>query len=184
MAYDNNIKMRAYSLYLQGLSYEDIARDIKSSFGVNIATGTVRNWAEKPDGSKSTWGDYRAKIRIEVRKNIDISEKDRVEKIRERASAIQEKLFDQIIDESAPGVNSMEGAVYAFKTISEFVIKLDEKNRDTNPLAIVQTMLEIFWDIPEVRTSIQKNWQRVETGIKSRIMGYKQLGLKNAGVRS
>ena len=173
MAYSDSVKIRAYSLFLQGYSFEDTAKSLRGEFGVNVSPTTVRNWAEKPGKDGLTWDDQRAKVRAVAHRNVELAERTRIEQMREKAELIQEKLYNQMMGKKAPKVGSFDGGVYAFKALAEFIIKTDEKAKgDVSTLAVVQTMLGIFWEIPEVRKALQRHWPRVEKAIKERIMGY------------
>ncbi|MBN2157911.1 MAG: hypothetical protein JW807_00845 [Spirochaetes bacterium] len=170
MAYNDTIKLRAYTMYLQGASYEEIARDLRKSFGEKKLKGTtVRSWAEKPDDRGETWEDHRNRVKAVMRRNAEDAAATKLADIRAKSETILEKLYKQLTERS-PKVKSFEGAVYAFKTISEFSLALDDKNREQlHPLLVVQAMLEVFQEIPEVRRVIKTNWERIYIEIQERL---------------
>jgi hypothetical protein len=171
MAYSDSVKIRAYSLFIQGTAHEEIARILRKEFGITISAGTVRNWAETKDSRGMTWEEQRSAIRSTVQHNIEVSGAARLSEIREKVGTIQEKLYEQLISKKAPKIGSFEGAVYAFRTIADFGVKLDQKaSEEINVLVVIQTMLEIFAEVPEIRKVIQKHWKHVENEIKVRIM--------------
>jgi len=173
MAYNDNVKLRAYTLFLQGQSFEEIARIAKKDFALKSLKGqTVKAWAEAPDHTGFTWEDHRIRVRASLQKNVDRAAAGNIAELRDKTKTIHQALFDQLIKKKSQKISSFEGAIYAFKTLSEFLIKLDAKERsDLNPLIIVQMMLEIFREIPQVRKSIEQNWDRIQEGIRLRLEG-------------
>jgi hypothetical protein len=171
MAYSDSVKIRAYRLYLQGMPYEETARVLRKEFGISISAGTIRNWAETKDSRGMTWEEQRSAVRSMVQRNIEVSGAARLSEMREKVGTIQEKLYEQLVSKKAPKIGSFEGAVYAFRTIADFGVKLDQKaSEEINVLVVIQTMLEIFAEVPEIRKVIQKYWKHVESEIRVRIM--------------
>lgn len=170
MAYKETVKLRAYTLYLQGMNFEQIAKQLKKDFNLPKLGGqTVAMWAEKPDSSGQTWDEHRERVRTAMRQNAEEAYKTRYAEIRMKAETIQEALYDQIVGENAK-IKSFEGAVYAFKGISEFVINLSEaEHNNQHPVVIVQAMLEVFREIPAVKKAIKDNWAKIARGIQARL---------------
>jgi len=66
--------------------------------------------------------------------------------------------------------------VYAFKTISEFTLALESRgNEQMHPLLIVQAMMEVFQEIPEVRRAIKVNWTRIQEEIRTRLQDAREI---------
>lgn len=170
MAYNDTIKLRAYSMYLQGSGYEDIARTLRDEYGEKKLKGsTVRAWAEKPDDKGDTWADHRNRVKAVMRRNVEDMATTRIAELKSKTETILESLYMQMTTK-VPKIKSFEGAIYAFKTISEFSLALDDKNRDQiHPLLVVQAMLEVFQEIPEVRRAIKTNWERIYNEIQDRL---------------
>jgi HD-GYP domain-containing protein (c-di-GMP phosphodiesterase class II) len=104
-----------------------------------------------------------------MRRNVEEAAATKLADLRSKSETILEALYNQITAKS-PKVKSFEGAVYAFKTISEFSLALDEKNSEQlHPLLVVQAMLEVFQEIPEVRRAIKGNWERIYREIQDRL---------------
>ena len=170
MAHSQTVKLQAYTLFLQGNTYESIADDLKENFSLqSLSPTTVRNWAESEDGQGETWHDHRRKVMNMCRHHVEVQTAGKAAAIRQKAETIQEALYDQITGEKAPKATSLEGATYAFKTISEFVLSLEKASENMAPLAIVQSILEIFRDIPEVNQAIEKHWPVIRDEIKKRM---------------
>lgn len=172
MAYSDLIKIRAYALFIQGISYEEIARQITDEFGKKLSAGTVRKWAEAADAKGFTWIDYRQETRVIARQSIEAREQNRLVAVRDKAVFVMDKIYDKLSDDkAAPKISSFDGGAYAFKTIAEFALKLDDKAASQPDIIfVIQTVLDIFAEIPEVRDVIQANWALVEKEIRIRIL--------------
>lgn len=171
MAHNDKVKLRALALYLQSKNYEDIARILKQEFTLKtLSANSVRRWAEEKDDSGATWEDTRKRIQVIMRQNVEDATADLLTDISMKSKTILGSLYDQMIGETAPGVKSLEGAAYAFKTMAEFIIKLDAHQKaELNPFMIVQVMLEIFSEIPAVKKAIEAHWPKITGEIRTRI---------------
>lgn len=171
MAYPDFIKIRAYSLVIQGTSYEETARKLTKEYGVKITPNTVKNWAEKKDARGGSWKDYRDETRAVAMQTVEAREKNRIISIRDKAATLTEKIYDQLTGDAAPKLSSLDGGTYAFKSLSEFMLKLDQKSQENiSIIMVVQIMLEIFSEVPDVKKAIQKHWQLIEKEIRLRIL--------------
>ena len=171
MSYPDSIKIRAYAFVVQGISYEESARKIIKEYGVKISANTIKNWAEKKDIHGRTWKDYRDDTRAVAMQTVNAVEKSRLVKMRDKADTLQEKLYEQLTAKTAPKVGSAEGGMYAWKAVAEFLMKLDQKSQENVSIVmVVQTMLEIFAGVPDVKKAIQKHWQLIEKEIRIRIL--------------
>ena len=171
MSYSDIIKIRAYALFIQGVSYDETARKLSAEFPQKVSPSTVRKWAEAKDIRGYSWNDYRNDTRVEARHTIEIREKSRLVAIRDKAEILSEKLFKNLTDEAAPKLSSADGGTYAFKAISEFLLKVDEKaGQQIDVIAVIQSVLEIFAAVPSVRDAIQANWGEIEKEIRLRIL--------------
>lgn len=171
MAYGDNVKLRAYTLFLQGNSFEEIARSVRKDFALKTLKGqTIKTWAETPDKDGRVWEDNRIRVRSAMREGVHRAAAGEISEVRNKVKTIHQALYDQLIKKKVQKVSSFEGAVYAFKTLSEFMLKLETKEAASlNPLLIVQAMLEIFREIPQVRKAIEQNWREIQEGISRRI---------------
>jgi len=171
MAYSDSVKIRAYALFIQGVTYEETARLLSKDFKIKITPNTIKNWAEKKDSHGGTWIDYRTETRAVAMQTVEAAEKNRIVAIRDKAETLTEKIFDQLVGDAAPKISSMDGGSYAFKSLADFMLKLDQKTQqDMSVVAIIQMMLEIFAEVPEVRKVIHKHWPEIEKEIRIRIL--------------
>lgn len=177
MAYNDTHKLRAYTLYLQGISYDKIAEQLRSDFSLPRLSGvTIKNWAETADIKGETWEDQRRKVRHILRQNVENVTASRMAELQAKTQTIQDSLYESLVGGKSPEIKSFEGAVYAFKTIAEFNLMLCEKHsNEVSPLLMAQAMLEIFQEIPEVKRAIKANWKKIQEEIKARLLAEKEV---------
>lgn len=171
MAFRDAIKIRAYALFLQGITYEETARILAKDFKIKITPNTIKNWAEKKDSRGGCWIDYRTETRAVAMQTVEVTEQSRIVSVRDKAAHLSEILYDKLVAEAGPKVSSFDGGSYAYKNLTEFVLKLDQKTQENmSVVAIIQMMLEIFAEVPEVRQVIKKHWPAIEKEIRVRIL--------------
>lgn len=171
LAHSEEIKLRGLALFLQFKNFEEIARLLKDEYSMpKLSANTVRRWAEAADSAGMTWEDIRKRVVSVMRRNVEEKTADMLAEIKEKSKTIEQRLYDQLVKKSAPKIKSFEGAVYAFKTLAEFNIKLEaHQNASVSPFVIVQTLLEIFNEIPRVRKAIEANWDTITEQVRMRI---------------
>jgi len=171
MAYQDHIKIRAYTLFLNGTSFEETAKILSKDFKISISANTIKNWSEKKDGKGLSWVDYRLDIRGSARQIIETKEVNRLAAVRDKTYMLAEKLYEQLISDNAPKLKSPEGGAYAYKTIVEYSLKLCEKTQGGKEIAvIIQMVMDIFSEVPEVRKAIMKHWKHIEKEMRGRIL--------------
>lgn len=170
MAHSEKIKLRAFALFLQFKNFEEIARTIKSEYALpKLSANTVRRWSEEAEAGEA-WEDIRKRVALIMRRNVEGATTDMVCEIKTKSQLLAERLYDQLMAENGPKVKSVEGGMYAYKTLAEFVIKLQaHENMNVSPFVIVQTLLEIFNEIPRVRKAIEANWEAITEQVRARI---------------
>lgn len=168
--YSNSIKNKAYALYLQGSNAEQISKALEDYTDKKIAPNTIRGWIEKEDSNGETWDDQKTKIEYQVRQRIENEATTEKQQVRTRVSTLSKALFDNLVNEKAPEVKSFEGAIYAFKALSEMSINLeDEDNERWSPVNAAHIILEELNNIPEVRKMLKKHWKKIQVGIAQKL---------------
>ncbi len=169
MAYSEKVKLRAYNFYLQGQNYEQIAEKLSTAFHINITPQTIRGWAFRKDKDGFCWSEQREGIRESVRKNMESNTHDKLSELESKAEALQNSLYSQMIDSSAPKVGSFEGGVYAFKALADFRMSLDKNASEKHPLVLVQILLEVLEQNPRVKKVISENWNKIQKQLSEKI---------------
>jgi hypothetical protein len=172
MAYDENKKLFAYTLFMQSLNPEEIAEKIKQTFALKkFAANTVRRWAEDTDKNDLTWEDHRSRVLQIARTRVEKSSADKLSEIQTKTETIAQKLYDMLLTNTELKGSTFDGVAYAFKTMMEFTMKLeDRKAGELSPIMIIQTMFDIFNSIPEVRGVLKKHWPKITRDISARMM--------------
>ncbi len=80
------------------------------------------------DQAGFTWEDHRIKVRAALQRNVNRAAAGNIAELRDKTKTIHQALYDQLIKKKSQKISSFEGAIYAFKTLSEFLIKLDAKS--------------------------------------------------------
>ena len=162
MAHAQETRMRAYALFLEGQNFEQIGR------AMGISPVTVSKWAEKPDENGQTWRDHRQRVLQQAAKSIEKRHKTKLLEHQKRAELLYDGLFERLL-EDAPPVKSYEGAIYAFKSLSEFILKAEGDKEKPAALLVVQTLIDVLCEIPSIDKAIQKNWVTIREKIRERL---------------
>lgn len=166
MAYNDGVKLTAYTFYLQGLAFEEVARKTRAVHKLKSLKGqTVESWAD--DGG---WEKMREGVRTQVRKYHEEEATSLLSQLSVKSETIMATLYEQLTEKAAPKISSYEGAVYAFRAMADLLLSLDKKRGETiQPIMVVHTLLEVFQEIPQIREAIKKHWPKIQAAISSRI---------------
>ncbi len=169
MSYSDSVKIRAYSMFLQGDSFEAIAKALSQELEKRVSPTTIKNWASKEDSQGKTWHDFRTETRAVATRNVEIAEQSRIESMASKTRTLQDKVYEGLLEDFS--IKSPEGAIYAFKALGEFELKLNKEIRgDKSTVVIIQTMLDLFCEIPEVGNAVNKHFSKIAKLIEERIL--------------
>ncbi|EMK22370.1 hypothetical protein [Leptospira kirschneri] len=158
------IRERAFFLYAisgSGSSLNAVAKQIREEFETKTTAKTVKEWAEEKDKDGLTWKDKRNRLVVRTEKRVEILAENRLLEIKSRTKNIVDSLYNMLTSKKAPGLTSFENAVYAFKNISEYELKLEKMEGDRlHPLTIVNAIFEVLQECPPVAQAIQENWDK------------------------
>ena len=169
MAYSEQVKLKAYSLYLQNLNYEEIAEKLASSSGTTIQPQTIRSWAVKKDKDGFSWQEERDALRESVKASVQKKAQNKLTELESKVETLQESLYNQLMAESAPKVGSFEGGIYAFKALADFQLMLDKNKNEKHPLLLVQMLLTVLEETPRVRKVISANWDKIQSRLAEKM---------------
>ncbi|MFA4796549.1 hypothetical protein [Leptospira kirschneri] len=158
------IRERAFFLYAisgSGSSLNAVAKQLRAEFGTKTTAKTVQEWAEEKDKDGLTWKDKRNRLVVRTEKRVEILAENRLLEIKSRTKNIVDTLYKMLTDKKAPGLTSFENAVYAFKNLSEYELKLERMEGDRlHPLTIVNAIFEVLQECEPVAKVIQEHWER------------------------
>lgn len=163
--YSDNARVDAYTNFLLGESFEQIAEKLKKNYP-KITSVTIRDWAKRENWERKK----QLVLNSSIEKANDFARASNVERLR-KGTKIEEVLYHKIIDSNLEP-KSLEGAAYALTALGKFNQDLELKlTTDSSPLLIVQAMLDIFKDVPQVKKAIEKHWPRIEKSIRLKLSG-------------
>jgi len=170
MAYSATVKERAYTLFLMGNNPEQVA-DILRESHPKMSANTIRAWAESENESGETWFDLRGRVDSAARKRIESQAASERARGKSRASMIAAGLYDQIVKALADmEIKSIEQAVYAFRTMQEAAIKLEDAEMERwHPVNASTVVLEVLEEIPDVKKALRANWGQFTKRLSERL---------------
>lgn len=157
MSYPKYIKDEAFTLDCAGMTANAIAKNLKRRYRVKLTASTVQKWMNDPQ-----WAGRKKEI---TKVNHDIVmeiAKDTRQEMLEDAINIQRKL---LVEVDRLGGTSLEGTAYAWKSISEFILKLEDDTK-FSPHFILGVILQAVRETPEVAPVFQAHWQTIQEKIK------------------
>lgn len=163
--YNDSIKLRAKTLYLQGENFEKIAKSLRKEYP-KVTANTVRGWSEK-----GKWDESKDSIAKNQDRLIQESHSRRAKDLLEKTMILSELTFNKITAEGAPGIKSLEGGNYAFKALADLELQLrKEQNKNVNPSEIIKTFFDILNSFPTVKRELDANWNSIMREVRIRLM--------------
>ncbi|EMM77039.1 hypothetical protein [Leptospira santarosai] len=164
MSTEPAIRERAFFLYVisgSGSSKNSVAKQIRSEYGTKTTAKTIDEWSKEKDTDGLTWNDKRNRLVVRAEKRVEVIVEDRLVEIKSRTKNIVDSLYTMLMDKKAPGLTSFENAVYAFKNLSEYELKLNRMDGDRlHPLTIVNAIFEVLQECEPVAKVIQEHWDK------------------------
>ena len=149
--HDVDLREQAFALYQQGLSPERIGAQ------VGVSKSTVERWTERYG-----WKVRRDAIRAKTQKNLDARYVDQATKILAQLSDLREQVFQEI---SETTFRSKEGAISAATNLTHLCLKMMPREAGIKDEAW-QKIVAALNSIPEVRTALERNAQRVNEALE------------------
>ncbi len=162
------IRERAFFMFLvSGESYNSIALALRTEFGTRTTAKSVQAWATKKDSVGMNWEDRRKVVTQKAESRIEVVAENRLVEIRSRTKKIIDTIYDSMIAAGAPGIKTLEGAAYAFKTLAEFETKLaDIEDSKLSPMMLIQSFFNALMKCKPVSVVIEKHWDEINKIIR------------------
>lgn len=155
--YSEHVKNRAYTLFLMGHECTEIVALLKTDYP-RINKVTVGKWIEAKDDKGEDWRDKRKLVDRAAKKRIEEQAINNSVKIKNQTESLRQALYDNIINEF-PKVKSLEGAMYAFKALSEFELKIEgDENKKSDVAAIATAILDVLNEDRDFRKLFNQKW--------------------------
>lgn len=164
--YNDSVKLRAKTLYLQGENFEKIAKSLRKEYP-KVTANTVRGWSEK-----GKWDESKDSIAKTQDRLIQESHAKKAKDVLDKTLILAELTFQKLTDEKAPGMKSHEGGTYAWKALVELSLQLQrEQTKNINPSEIIKTFFDILNSFPTVKRELDANWNSIMREVRIRLMG-------------
>lgn len=171
MAYGINVRERAFALYLQGQNAEQIAETLRAEYP-SLSANTIRSWEEDADDRGETWEDRRRAVDQASRRRIEAQAATMRATTAARLQTLTEVMYNRLTSKNSPEMKTFEGAVYAFKALSEMAVKLDDDDQNRfNPFVAAEILLQALSEDAEVRKVLKIRWSHVKGVFASKLNG-------------
>ncbi|MBW0432284.1 hypothetical protein HGB47_01500 [Leptospira yasudae] len=161
MAYSENVKHRAYTLFLVGKNAEQIEGLLKTEFP-KISANTIRKWAEKKDSTGKTWFDNRDEVNRITKLQIQEKTADIRSKIKTDNELMLHAVRNAFLDEAGSMIGKAKDPVslgYLWKALATNQIQLE--NEDSGSIDLIRaadTLLDLFMKGPKTKKAINDEW--------------------------
>ena len=164
MAHPKHLKDKAFMLYLVHPHPGEL-RDRLKREGHSVSLQTLQRWINTPDPhTGDTWQDRQRAVDEKVRERMERDAEFQILDMERKFGLIQNRLIDQILDETAPKIKSLEGATYAVDKLGSTLLRMHQsKHADTrDPAFVIRAMLRALRRVPEVERAMKAHWKVIE----------------------
>lgn len=169
--YSDSIKLEAENLWYKGHTIAEIQKAL-SKKKPGIQYSTIQKWVyTKNKKTNKNWDDYKQEIINSSREIVKNQNQNRYIALKQKAEILQDNLYKQLTETNLE-VKSYEGGTYAFKTISEFVLLIEDKYEGKKTVKeVIAILIDTLNQVPEVRDAIYKNSNEIEKKLNERFNG-------------
>ncbi|MCL8268163.1 hypothetical protein M9Y82_16325 [Leptospira weilii] len=161
MAYSENVKHRAYTLFLVGKNAEQIEAVLKPEFP-KISANTIRSWAEAKDQSGKNWFDSRDEVNRVTRLKIQEQTSDMRSKIKTDNAMMMQAVRNAFLSEAGSMIGIAKDPVQLGYLWSKFASnQIQLENADSGSIDLIRaadTLLDLFMKGPKTKKSISEEW--------------------------
>ncbi|MFQ3857140.1 hypothetical protein ACLK29_00795 [Leptospira kirschneri] len=161
MAYSENVKHRAYTLFLVGKNAEQIEVLLKPEFP-KISANTIRKWSETKDSSGKNWSDNRDEVKRVTRLKIQEQTSNIRSKIKADNAMMLQAVQNAFISEAGSMIGQAKDPVqlgYLWSKLASNQMQLE--NADSGSIDLIRaadTLLDLFMNGPKTKKAISDEW--------------------------
>ncbi|AXR64521.1 hypothetical protein [Leptospira mayottensis] len=161
MAYSENVKHRAYTLFLIGKNAEQIEALLKPEFST-ISANTIRKWSESKDSSGKKWSDSREEVNRVTRLKIQEQTSDIRSKIKADNAMMLQAVRNAFLSEAGSMIGQAKDPVqlgYLWSKLASNQMQLE--NADSGSIDLIRaadTLLDLFMKGPKTKKAISDEW--------------------------
>ncbi|WP_017852011.1 hypothetical protein ACO1KB_19190 [Leptospira interrogans serovar Szwajizak] len=168
MAYSENVKHRAYTLFLMGKNAEQIESILKPEFP-KISANTIRSWAETKDTNGKNWSDSRDEVNRVTRLKIQEQTSDIRSKIKADNAMMLQAVRDAFLSDAGAMIGQAKDPVslgYLWKALANHQMQME--NEDSGSIDLLHaagTLIELFMRCPKTKKAMSDEWETHKTNL-------------------
>ncbi|EMO69724.1 hypothetical protein [Leptospira santarosai] len=161
MAYSENVKQRAYTLFLVGKNAEQIEGLLKPEFP-RISANTIRKWSETKDSTNKTWSDYREEVNRVTKLQIQEKATHIRSKMKSDTAMMLNAVRNAFLNEAGEMIGNAKDPVnlgHLWRSLRKDLIEFE--NEDSSSIDLIHaadTLLDLFMKAPKTKKSITEEW--------------------------
>ncbi|MBE8363456.1 hypothetical protein [Leptospira borgpetersenii] len=161
MAYSENVKHRAYTLFLVGKNAEQIEGLLKPEFP-KISANTIRKWSETKDSTGKTWSDYRDEVNRITKLQIQEKTADIRSKMKTDTAMMLNAVRKAFITEAGEMIGNAKDPVnlgHLWRSLKKDLLEFE--NEDSSSIDLIRaadTLLDLFMKGPKTKKAINDEW--------------------------
>lgn len=161
MAYSENVKQRAYTLFLVGKNAEQIEGLLKTEFP-KISANTIRKWSETKDSTNKTWSDYREEVNRVTKLQIQEKATNIRSKIKSDNAMMLQAVRDAFLNQAGKMIGTAKDPVnlgYLWRSLAKDQVQLESEDSSSIDLIhAADTLLDLFMKAPKTKKAITEEW--------------------------
>ncbi|AVQ10723.1 Uncharacterized protein XB16_0376 [Leptospira santarosai] len=161
MAYSENVKQRAYTLFLVGKNAEQIEGLLKPEFP-RISANTIRKWSERKDSTNKTWSDYREEVNRVTKLQIQEKATNIRSKIKSDNAMMLQAVRDAFLNQAGKMIGTAKDPVnlgYLWRSLAKDQVQLESEDSSSIDLIhAADTLLDLFMKAPKTKKAINEEW--------------------------
>lgn len=174
--YGHSDKEHAFRVFYETGSISETARQIRKTHP-KISKATIAKWANEKDARGKTWVDRRTEIQAAHHDRVDDQLATDRKEILSNAQRFRDRLIEQL---PVLDAKTLEGATFAFTSLSKFILEQSGADRDSEQTArdAVQSLILALKDDAEIGDMLERKWPEIEKRFYEHLGRIQQAGKK------
>lgn len=143
MAYSIDVKEKAFQLYVQGASFDEIVEETK------VNKKTLLRW-KKREG----WKPRKKKILEEMQKKNDEKQVELLADLMSKTTDLLKQTYEEI--KEVGSFRTMEGGVAAYIQLTNMILKLQPQKKEMKIDKVLGKVLKVLFDHPKIGLVMDK----------------------------
>lgn len=143
MTHPPDVKERAFQLYVQGASFDEISEETK------VNKKTLLRW-KKNEG----WKVRREKILEDMQKKNDAKQVEFLTELQNKSMKLWREISQELEEEAQ--FRTKEGAVAAYMQLTNLILKLQPPKKELKIGDVLEKVLKVLFDHPKIGLVLDK----------------------------